>query len=108
MMIHRTLAFFASVVLCTIASAAGPSTAPVKSAAGFYHPGILVNRAQLDFVKAKIAAGEQPWKGAFDAVKADPLGSISYRPRPWQTCECGPFSNPDKGCKDEQRDSAAA
>src|SRR5206468_10207689 len=40
--------------------------------------------------------------------KTDPLGSISYRPKPWQTCECGPFSNPDKGCKDEQRDSAAA
>ena len=28
-----------------------------KSSAGFYHPGVLVNRAQLDFIKGKVAAG---------------------------------------------------
>ena len=27
---------------------------------GFVHPGILVNRAQLDFVKSKL--GVEPWK----------------------------------------------
>jgi hypothetical protein len=80
----------------------------IKSSAGFYHPGILVNRAQLDFVKAKIAAGAEPWKSAFEAAKASDLASLDYVPHPWKTCECGSFSNPNFGCKDEQRDSEAA
>jgi hypothetical protein len=33
---------------------------------------------------------------------------LDYQPHPWKTCECGPRSNPDLGCKDEQRDSEAA
>jgi len=78
------------------------------SSAGFYHPGVLVNRAQLDFVKQKIAAGAEPWKSAFEAAKASDSGSLNYIPHPWKTCECGPFSRPDIGCKDEQHDSEAA
>ena len=79
-----------------------------KSAAGFYHPGVLVNRAQLDFIKAKVAAGAEPWKSAFEAAKADAGGSLIYVAKPWKTCECGPYSKPDLGCKDEQHDSEAA
>jgi Alginate lyase len=79
-----------------------------KSAAGFYHPGVLVNRAQLDFIKDKVAAGAEPWKSAFEAAKADAMGSLTYVAKPWKTCECGPYSKPDLGCKDEQRDSEAA
>src|SRR5215207_4110852 len=33
---------------------------------GFVHPGVLVSEGDIDFVRAKIAAGEQPWKGAYD------------------------------------------
>jgi hypothetical protein len=36
------------------------------------------------------------------------LGSLTYVPHPWETCECGPRSTPNHGCKDEQADSAAA
>ena len=89
-------------------SIASPSAAAVKSAAGFYHPGVLVNRAQLDFIKANVAAGNEPWKSAFEAAKSSPYGSLSYEPKPRETVECGPYSKPDLGCKDEQRDSAAA
>src|SRR2546423_6818667 len=88
--------------LALISSAfAASESAPAKSAAGFYHPGVLVNRAQLEFIKAKVAAGAQPWKSAFEAAKASELASPSYTPHPWKTCECGPFSKPDLGCKDE-------
>lgn len=80
----------------------------IKSSAGFYHPGILINRAQLDFVKAKIVAGAEPWKSAFEAARTSDVGSLDYIPHPWKTCECGPFSKPDLGCKDEQHDSEAA
>jgi hypothetical protein len=92
----------------TIAAETNNSSITTVSSAGFHHPGILVNRAQLDFIKTKVAAGAEPWKSAFEAAKASELGSLTYVPKPWKTCECGPFSRPDLGCKDEQRDSEAA
>ncbi len=85
------------------------SIAPHQTASsGFYHPGVLVNREQLDFVKRKAAAGLEPWKSALAAARASELASLTYAPHPWATCECGPRSNPDRGCKDEQHDSDAA
>ena len=74
----------------------------------FLHPGVLVNRAQLEFVRANVAAGKEPWTSAFKAAQASIFGALDYTPTPWQTCECGPRSNPNLGCKDEQRDSQAA
>ena len=106
----RTL--LATLLLCAAlltAPDAGAETPQAnKSPAGFYHPGILVNRAQLDFIKAKVASGAQPWKGAFDAAKSSEWGALNYTPHPVPTVECGPYSKPDHGCKDEQRDSIAA
>jgi hypothetical protein len=89
----------------TIALAAGETNV---SKAGFRHPGVLVNRAQLDFIRTKVTANEEPWKAAFEAAKTSELGALAYTPKPWETCECGPRSNPNLGCKDEQRDSEAA
>ena len=110
--------FFISLVLCSAfvsnscAGAGATETAlppgTIKSSAGFYHPGVLVNRVQLDFIKGKVAAGIEPWKSAFEAAKSNELGSLNYVAHPWKTCECGPFSRPDHGCKDEQHDSEAA
>lgn len=36
----------------------------------FVHPGAMNSKADLDYVKAKIAAGEQPWTTKFNQVKA--------------------------------------
>jgi hypothetical protein len=81
---------------------------PVMAASGFRHPGVLVNRAQLEFIKSKVAAGAESWKSAFEAAKASEYGSLNYTPKPRAMVECGPYSKPDLGCKDEQRDSIAA
>lgn len=35
----------------------------------FIHPGALNNQADLDFVKAKIAAGQNPWARAFNEMR---------------------------------------
>ena len=35
----------------------------------FVHPGGLHSKAELDFVKARIQAGNQPWKGEFNQLK---------------------------------------
>ena len=42
--------------------------AATPAPSGFVYPGVLLSRADLDFVRAKFAAGEQPWKGAFDRL----------------------------------------
>ena len=75
---------------------------------GFVHPGVLVDQAQLDFVKAQIAAKKDPWLSAYNAAAASSLASLSYTPHPIADVQCGPVSNPDIGCTDEKNDSAAA
>src|SRR4051812_24642153 len=92
------------VSLASACFAAEPSAPGVRPAAGFQHPGVLVNRAQLDFIKAKVAAGTEPWKSAYQAAKNSEHGALNYSPKPRATVECGPYSKPDLGCKDEQRD----
>src|SRR5690349_23686088 len=91
----------------TVNLAADPSGKPAK-AAGFVHPGVLVNRAQLDEIKRRVAAGIEPQKTAFAALKDSKWGAIDYTPHPRETVECGSNSNPDLGCKAEQADSEAA
>jgi hypothetical protein len=86
---------------------ADPSGKPAPPA-GFVHPGILVNRAQLDEIKKRVVSGKEPQKTAFEALKSHELGALDYTPHPRATVECGSFSNPDLGCKDEQKDSEAA
>jgi hypothetical protein len=82
--------------------------ADTVSPAGFRHPGILITRPQLDFVKAKITAGAEPWASAFARAKASPLGALTYTATPRASVDCGSNSNPDLGCKSEQSDVAAA
>lgn len=72
----------------------------------FVHPGIVVNKGMLDYVKANITS--EPYKSALAKAAASPQGSKEYTPRPRATVECGPYSQPDNGCTDETRDAAAA
>jgi len=91
----------------------GSPTAP-----GFAHPGILVGSEQLDFVRAKINAGAEPWTSALAnamKAKADSGGnagvaysSPSWTPRPRAYVGCGSHRSPDEGCSDELNDSIAA
>jgi hypothetical protein len=76
--------------------------------AQFKHPGVLANRAQLDFVRAKVQAGAQPWKGTYDKMLASEYGKLSWQPHARATVNCGPRSNPNEGCSDERRDAVAA
>jgi hypothetical protein len=84
-----------------------PEVSAVKSKP-FTHPGVLVDRAQLDFVKGKIKAGAQPWKAAFDAAASSKYGALSYKPGAIAHVKCGSYSNPDIGCSAEKDDAAAA
>ncbi|WP_030204634.1 alginate lyase family protein [Streptomyces sp. NRRL S-87] len=88
----------------TPAAAAAVPPAP----AAFAHPGVLSSRAQLDFVRARVQAGQQPWKAAYDQMLASPYAALSRTPKPRAVVECGSYSNPDHGCSDERQDAIAA
>jgi hypothetical protein len=93
----------------SIPLALGLMTTPAPAApATFTHPGVLVSRPQLDFVKAKVNAGAQPWKAAYDQALASPYASLSRTPKPRAVVECGSYSNPNYGCTDEREDAIAA
>jgi len=52
------------------------------SAFVFTHPGLLNSKAELDFVKAKIKAGAEPWKSAFNKMKNSNFGNQYWVPKP--------------------------
>ncbi|TCO44382.1 alginate lyase [Kribbella antiqua] len=84
------------------------AAAPPKPPAGFVHPGVLVDKAQLDFARQQVQAGAQPQKAAYDAMKASTYAAIDYTPMPRAIVECGSNSIPNYGCTDERNDALAA
>ncbi|MFF7679802.1 alginate lyase family protein [Actinacidiphila glaucinigra] len=101
------LALVAALVAALLAALPGGGRAEAAPAA-FSHPGVLVSRAQLDFVRGKVQAGAQPWKGAYDQMMASKYASQSRTPKPRAVVECGSYSNPNYGCTDEREDAIAA
>lgn len=79
-----------------------------STSSGFMHPGILLNKAQLNEIKRRIDTEIEPQYSAFKLLIESPLGAINYTPNPRDTVSCGPHSRPNLGCKDEQNDSGAA
>ncbi|MFI9029428.1 alginate lyase family protein [Streptomyces sp. NPDC053560] len=112
------LAATALVATLATALAAGPATGaprPVSAdrtaaaaPAAFTHPGVLVSSGQLDFVREKVNSGAQPWKSAYDRMKASKYASLDRTPKPRAIVECGSYSDPDYGCTDEREDALAA
>jgi hypothetical protein len=87
---------------------AAPAPPQALAPATFTHPGVLVSRAQLDFVRTKVLAGAQPWASANSQMMSNGLMSQSRAPTPRAVVECGPFSNPNLGCTNERQDALAA
>ena len=79
-----------------------------KAPSHFTHPGVLLDTAQLNLIKSKVAQGAQPWSNAYSAMLADPLASLSRNPSPTTVVQCGPTSTPNIGCTSERQDALAA
>jgi hypothetical protein len=88
------------------ADAGSTSDVALPPAGAFRHPGVLVNQAELDFVRAKVAAGLQPWKAAFDAART--RGALDHKAAPLANVICGSYSMPNIGCAEELNDAIAA
>ena len=61
--------------------------APTPDSAGFIHPGVLVDQAQLNFVKTQLASGANPWTNALANVNTT-YTNPSYTPGPVATIDC--------------------
>ncbi len=104
----RALCATGAVVAALTVTQPLPAGATSTAPAAFTHPGVLVSKPQLDFVRGKVLAGEQPWKGAYDQMMASSSASLTRTPKPREIVECGSSSNPNYGCTDERQDAVAA
>jgi hypothetical protein len=101
---------FFAVFLCLAAFLFGFQPA-AKAQTAFQHPGVLVSRAQLDYIKTMVAAHSEPFYSAFLKAQNSNIGSLTYQiqgPPATGIIECGPTSNPNFGCSAADNDSSAA
>ena len=59
------------------------AAAAQKAERPIVHPGILQTRADLEFMKAKINAGEEPWRSAWNVWLTSPGASLDFKPKPF-------------------------
>ncbi len=74
----------------------------------FVHPGILQTRQDLEFMKSKVAAGEQPWKQAWENLLAQPDSSLDFQPKPAAHILRGAFGRVASGDRDLSASANAA
>lgn len=70
------------------------------SASPFVHPGMLQNRQDLEFMKQKVAAGEEPWKTAWSNLCSESYSSLSFQTKPVAHVVRGPYGRPSIGDRD--------
>ncbi len=101
-------------------------TATGTASGGFVHPGIGVSKSQLDLIKAKVAAGQEPWKSAYNRLMSQSgfgqkASSLSYVPKPVAVLKCATAGGRDfinahpertelkeQGCEEQTQDAIAA
>ncbi|MFJ4918724.1 alginate lyase family protein [Streptomyces sp. NPDC088725] len=93
---------------CAPASPSHASDAAKPSGPGrFHHPGVVVSGAQLKTVRQKVAAGQEPWKSAFEAMKRSRYAAPDYTPHPAAVVACA-SNNGAPACVAEREDAIAA
>jgi len=72
-------------VIYSVSASAGDSSrilAQITPTLHFHHPGGLSTLAELERVRAHIAAGEEPWASSFRKLQASPYAQRTYMARP--------------------------
>lgn len=82
------------------------STSSIAIAQKFIHPGIDQTSADLDYMKKKVLDGEQPWKDAFERMKA--ASDLGYEVKPFAHVIRGPYGKPNIGGNDLSKSSDLA
>lgn len=74
------------------------------SAPKFKHPGIYQSADDMEYMKKQIKAGEEPWKTAFEQIKA--ATDLNFVPRPEPHIISGPYGKPNVGGRELQESAA--
>jgi len=81
----RLISFIAiALFICVAASAQEKTETPSAKAAAFVHPGLLHTRTDLDRMRQRAAAGDEPWKSGLEKLRNDPQSRSDWHLR-------GPF-----------------
>ena len=94
--------------VCFITGLTGPTADCWTAEKPFTHPGILHSRAELDFVKAKVAEGQQPWASAWEELRSHDISGLDWKPKPVANVVRGPYNRPDVGGTNLMQDGASA
>ena len=93
----------------TLAFALLLSFAACSAAMGqFVHPGVVHSSESIAFVKKQVAAGEQPWTGAWERFRKSRYASLDWKAEPFRQVERGPYNDPDIGSSEFSDDAQAA
>lgn len=72
----------------------------------FVHPGINQTTADLEYMRGQVAKGEQPWKDAFDRLKAET--DLTFEVKPFAHVMRGPYGKPNIGGNDLSKGASMA
>lgn len=72
----------------------------------FVHPGIHQTQQDLDYMKGRVLNGEQPWKNAFDSLKADI--DLDFKVNAYAHVMRGPYGRPNIGGDDLRKGAELA
>jgi parallel beta-helix repeat protein len=72
----------------------------------FVHPGMAQSYKDLQYMKQKIQAGEQPWKNAFENLRKKT--SLSFKPQPFTHISVGPYGANSSGGREFSSSASAA
>ena len=85
----------------------GPTILPLAvSAQKFKHPGIHQTQEDLEYMKKQVLKGEQPWKDAFDRLKAST--DLEFIVKPHAHVLRGSYGKPNIGGDDLSKGSSLA
>ncbi len=83
-------------------------TLVVTVQAQFTHPGMSHSKADLEFVRAKIRAGEEPWASEWKRLQESSLSSLWREAHPYKVVNRGPYNRPDIGATEFATDGEVA
>lgn len=85
----RKIALTITVIIVTLFGAFAQQVKP------FIHPGIAQSKHDLDYLKKRVLAGAEPYKTAFDKLKA--ATPANFKPAPFAHVSVGPYGANSQG-----------
>lgn len=74
----------------------------------FNHPGVLLGHTELEYIKSKVKAREEPWSKSFMALKNSEFAQLNHKVAARANVNCGFYDKPAYGCFDERHDALSA